>query len=295
VTVDRGGAASRTGIASASRPLARGLHLNGATIMTTATDRHLAIARETGYVGVEVRAERLLADPAELRRAASGVRPGEVWSLNGIGIGLRGDGSLDRPTLEADLPPRLAVCRQVGAAYLMAVPPRRAGLDPARAVESVREGLQLARDEAAREGVRLAFEFLGFFDCPIRTPGLAGQVVDGLDGVDLVLDSCHWHASGATSLGGFPVERLAMVHLNDAPAGEPARIEDADRLLPGEGVIRLPQLLAELRERGYRGPFSLETFNPDHWAADPRDIAVRGLKALRRLLERAGFAVESAP
>jgi 2-keto-myo-inositol isomerase len=274
--------------------VASGLHLNGATIMTTPTDQQIEIAREAGYVGVEVRAERLLADPAELRLAASMIRPGEVWSLNGVGVGLQGDGSLDRPTLERDLPPRLAICRQVGAAYLLAVPPRRAGLDPARAVAGVREGLKLAHDQAAREGIRIAFEFLGFFDCPIRTPGLAGEVVEGLDGVDLVLDSCHWHASDATSLEGFPVERLAMVHLNDAPAKEPARIEDADRLLPGEGVIRLPQLLAELRERRYRGPFSLETFNPDHWAADPREIAIRGREALRTLLEPAGFEVGSA-
>jgi 2-keto-myo-inositol isomerase len=275
--------------------VARGLHLNGATIMTTPTDQHLVIARETGYAGVEVRAERLLADAAELGAAAALVRPGEVWSLNGVGIGVGGDGSLDRAALEADLPPRLAICREVGAAYLLAVPPRRAGLDPAQAVESVREGLAIARDEAAREGVRIAFEFLGFFDCPIRTPGLAGEVVDGLDGVDLVLDACHWHASGAASLDGFPVERLAMVHLNDAPAKEPERIEDADRLLPGEGVIRLRHLLGELRERGYGGPFSLETFNPDHWAADPRKIAIRGREALARLLEPAGFRVGSAP
>jgi 2-keto-myo-inositol isomerase len=271
------------------------LHLNGATIMTTPTDEHLAIARETGYAGVEVRGERLLADAQELRAAAALVRPGEVWSLNGVVIGLQADGSLDRTPLVADLPQRLAICREVGAAYMLAVPPRRAGHDRAHAVESIREGLAIARDEAGREGVRIAFEFLGFFDCPIRTPALAGEVVDGLDGVDLVLDSCHWHASGGPSLDGFPVERLAMVHLNDAPAKEPDRIEDADRLLPGEGVIRLPQLLVELRERGYRGPFSLETFNPDHWAADPREIALRGREALRALLEPAGFPVGSAP
>ena len=41
------------------------VYLNGATIMTTPTDRHVRIARETGYDGVEVRAERLLADPGE--------------------------------------------------------------------------------------------------------------------------------------------------------------------------------------------------------------------------------------
>ena len=67
-----------------ARPRGSGVRLNGATIMTTATDLHLRIARETGYDGVEVRAERLLSEPAEVDRAADEVRPGEVWSLNGI-------------------------------------------------------------------------------------------------------------------------------------------------------------------------------------------------------------------
>jgi hypothetical protein len=51
------------------------VHLNGATIMTTPTDRHLRIARETGYAGVEVRAERLLAVPEEVATTAAIVRP----------------------------------------------------------------------------------------------------------------------------------------------------------------------------------------------------------------------------
>jgi sugar phosphate isomerase/epimerase len=132
--------------------------------------------------------------------------------------------------------------------------------------------------------VRIAFELLGFFDCPIRTPDAAADAVDGVDGVYLVLDSCHWHASGSASLEAYPVERLAMVHLNDAPAKEPARIEDADRVLPGDGVIALPRLVVELRAPGFGGPWSLETFNPAYWEADPLEIARRGRAALERLL-----------
>ena len=255
--------------------------------MTTPTDRQIEIAREAGYDGVEVRAERLLADPVEVSRASRLVRPGEVWSLNGIRIGLAADGSLEEEALEQELAPRLAVCREVGAAYLLAVPPRIAGIDRAAAVGGIRRGLELLRDRLAPGGIGVAFEFLGFFDCPIGTPERAGEVVAGVDGVDLVLDSCHWHASGAGSLDAFPVERLAMVHLNDAPAREPARIEDGDRLLPGEGVIRLEALLRDLADRGYDGPFSLETFNPHHWAADPLEVARRGRAALDPLLAAA--------
>jgi sugar phosphate isomerase/epimerase len=263
----------------------RGLHLNGATIMTTPTGRHVEIARDTGYDGVEVRAERLLEALDELEKAARLVRPDEVWSLNGIQLQLQPDGGLDRARLDAELAPRLEVCRRLGAAYLLVVPPRAAGADRG-AVEAMREGLAVIRDQAAPGAIGVAFEFLGFGDCPIDTPALAGEVVDGLEGVDLVLDSCHWHASGGGSLAAFPIERLAMVHLNDAPAKPPRDIEDADRLLPGLGVIDLAGLVGQLRGAGYDGPWSLETFNPDYWSADPVRVARDGRLRLGQVLDR---------
>ncbi len=261
----------------------KGTHLNGATIMTTPTDRHLRIARAAGYAGVEVRAERLLAAPDELAKAASIVDEREVWSLNGIQLQLLSDGKLDVARLDAELPPRLEVCTALGAAYLLVVPPRTAGADVAGAIVAMREGLTIARDRAAEIGVRVAFEFLGFGDCPIDTPALAGEVIAGVPEAELVLDSCHWHASGSGSLDAFPVDRLAMVHLNDAPPKPPREIEDADRLLPTRGVIRLAELIGALAARGYRGPWSLETFNPEYWAADPMAIAIEGHALLDRV------------
>lgn len=264
-----------------------GVHLNGATIMTTPTDRHLRIARETGYDGVEVRAERLLAAPKEVAAAAAMVRPGEIWSLNGIQLQLTPEGRLDHARLAAEMGPRLDICRRLAVAYLLVVPPRAAGADRERAIDAMRDGLAILRDAAARDGIGVAFEFLGFGDCPIDTPELAGRVVADLPGVDLVLDSCHWHASGSGSLDAFPINRLAMVHLNDAPPKPPREIEDADRLLPGRGVIRLTSLIESLRAAGYRRPWSLETFNPDYWAAPAEEIALEGRAAVARVLDEA--------
>jgi sugar phosphate isomerase/epimerase len=261
-----------------------GVHLNGATIMTTPTARHLRIARDAGFEGIEVRAERLLGAPDELASAAALVRPGEVWSLNGIQLQLVADGGLDRARLAAEMTPRFEICRRLSAAYLLVVPPRAAHADRERAIDAMRDGLAILRDAGARDGIGVAFEFLGFADCPIDTPELAGRVVDDLPGVDLVLDSCHWHASGAGSLDAFPIDRLAMVHLNDAPAKPPREIEDADRLLPQRGVIRLAELVGKLRAGGYRGPWSLETFNPDYWAAPPEEIATQGRQAVAMVL-----------
>jgi 2-keto-myo-inositol isomerase len=147
-----------------------------------------------------------------------------------------------------------------------------------------RDALELARDRADRLGIRIAFEFLGFADCPINSPAIATDTVDGIEGIDLVLDSCHWHASGAQPLDGYPVDRLALVHLNDAPPKPPREIEDADRLLPGEGVIKLADLRRELETRRYNGPWSLETFNPAYWKEDPEAVARRGFEAVTRVL-----------
>jgi 2-keto-myo-inositol isomerase len=259
-------------------------YLNGATIMTSATPRQLEVARAIGYAGIEARVERLLVDRQELASTADAVRAGEVWSLNGVRIGLTQDGDLERATLDADLDARLDICHTIGAAYLLAVPPRVAGLDVATAMNGIREGLAVACDGAARNGIRIAFEFLGFSDCPIGSPAAAAWAIDGISDVDLVLDSCHWHASGGGSLDTFPVERLAMVHLNDAPAKPPREIEDADRVLPGEGVIRLRELVAALRDRGYSGPWSLETFNPSFWEEEPSVVGRRGWASLEALL-----------
>jgi 2-keto-myo-inositol isomerase len=260
------------------------IYLNGATVMTTPTQRSLEIARETGYAGIEARSERLLEDAAEVRATAGIVRPGDVLTLNGVALTVRPDGRMDRQLIEADLRPRLQICQDIGAPYLLSIPPRAPGLETRRAIPGTRDALELARDRADRMGIRIAFEFLGFGDCPINTPAMATETVDGIAGIDLVLDSCHWHASGGQPLDGYPVDRLALVHLNDAPSKPPREIEDADRLLPGEGVIKLADLRRELETRRYNGPWSLETFNPGYWKEDPEAVARRGFEAVTRVL-----------
>ncbi len=151
--------------------------LNGATVMTTPTDRSLMVAKEAGFAGIEARAERLLVSPDEVRTAAKAVRDGEVWSVNGVRLSLHPDGTIDAATLRADLGPRLRITRELRAPYLLAVPPRIAGLSPEQALAGIRAGLVLARDLAAEHRIRVAFEFLGFADCPINSPALAAEVM----------------------------------------------------------------------------------------------------------------------
>lgn len=264
---------------------ASAIYLNGATLMSTTTDRLLTIALDVGYAGIEARAERLLEADEEVEATAALTQPGQIFSLNGISLSMRGDGRMDRAVLESDLRSRLAICERIRAQYLLAVAPRAKGLTASDAMPAMRDALRIVADGAARSAIRVAFEFLGFPDCPINTPTLAGELVDEVREVEVVLDSCHWHASGGGPLSEYPVDRLALVHLNDVATMPPSEIEDADRVLPGEGAIRLAPLVAELAVRGYSGPWSVETFNPSYWQANPDEVARRALTAVRRLVQ----------
>ena len=53
----------------------------------------------------------------------------------------------------------------------------------------------------------------------------------------------------------------------------------------GDGPIDLRAEIGVLRAKGYRGAISLELFNRDLWAKDPRDVLQLGIQRLRELLE----------
>jgi 2-keto-myo-inositol isomerase len=262
------------------------VYLNGATIITTPTARQVEIARAAGYDGVEVRTERLLESPDEMREAAAIVRPGEIWGLCGLAFQLRPDETLDRERLDVDVAPRLEICRVLGASYLLVAPPRRVVADRGKAMHAMQEAVAIARDRAAAQGVKVAFEFQGFEDCPISTPAQAGEVVAGVPGVEVLIDVFHWQVGGSGPLDAFPVDRLAMVHLNDVREKPRSDYVEADRVLPGQGTVA-DSLVRELRARGYTGPWSLETFNPGYWAQDPLRIAQDGRRQIGELLGEA--------
>ncbi len=97
----------------------------------------------------------------------------------------------------------------------------------------------------------------------------------------LLLDAYHLFRGGS----GFATLRLLngaamhVFHLNDYPA-EPDReqMTDAHRLLPGDGVAPLPEMLRDMHAAGFRGALSLELFNRALWEKDPLEVAKRGRK-----------------
>ena len=95
----------------------------------------------------------------------------------------------------------------------------------------------------------------------------------------LLLDAYHLFrgGSGFATLGLLNGAAMHVFHINDYPA-EPERekMTDAHRLLPGDGVGPLPEMLRDMHAAGFRGAMSLELFNRELWEKDPLEVAKLG-------------------
>ena len=113
------------------------------------------------------------------------------------------------------------------------------------------------------------------------------QRPDNRPDIGLVIDTCHFYAGGSelSSIEAVDPEKLLIFHINDVEARPKETIEDAHRLLPGEGVIPLPDILSRLRGIGFDGLCSVELFRPEYWERDPTELATAARAATLGLLE----------
>jgi 2-keto-myo-inositol isomerase len=110
----------------------------------------------------------------------------------------------------------------------------------------------------------------------------------GVPDARILLDPFHMYTGGSQWDG---VSRLAggvvgMVHVNDFPA-EPAkdRIQDRDRLFPGEGIAPLRQLASQLNRAGYAGYVSLELFQEEYGGQNALETARTGLAKMKDAMD----------
>ena len=144
------------------------------------------------------------------------------------------------------------------------------------------DGIRTIAAAAERAGVSAALEPIQreFRDLwtTVSTLGEAAALLDeaGRPDVRLMFDTWHlWNAS----LDEIPRfrDRIAAVHVADWR--EPTRSSN-DRVLPGDGVIDFGPIFEAL---AWDGLYDLEIFSDDLWRLDPRELARKGVAALRRL------------
>jgi sugar phosphate isomerase/epimerase len=103
----------------------------------------------------------------------------------------------------------------------------------------------------------------------------------------LLLDAYHLERTGCGGRGfeDVPARDIFAFQYSDVPpAPLPETRRPADRLPPGQGIVRWREVFELLVEKGYSGYLSYEAPNPEHWSRPPEEIAREGVNASRALL-----------
>lgn len=106
----------------------------------------------------------------------------------------------------------------------------------------------------------------------------------------LLGDVFHIYKGGSDFTGLRMISPAAMpiLHMNDYPADPPRdKITDRDRVMPGDGIAPLTQILRDLRDTGSRAVLSLELFSPAYWEKDPLEVAKTGLAKMKSAVAKA--------
>ncbi len=81
---------------------------------------------------------------------------------------------------------------------------------------------------------------------------------------------------------------IQVFHLNDYPADPPREtIRDGDRVMPGDGIAPLTQIVRDLCDNGSEAVLSLELFSRIYWEKDPLEVAREGLAKMKRAVQSA--------
>jgi 2-keto-myo-inositol isomerase len=276
------------------------LGFNGATTMKATLPEDIAAAGEAGFKALEIWAAKMDAylvnhslDDLNALFTPHRVQPASINSIEFITFRSADDYAL----IKARCHELCARADALGCDTIVVVPSPTpeggAAWDEIKA-ESVRVLHDLA-DIAAPCGVKLAFEFLGFGWCSVRTLAQCWEIVQAVNrpNVGLVIDTCHFYAGGSelASIEALDPAKLFIFHINDVEERPRETIEDAHRLLPGEGVIPLDGILSRLQKIGFDGLCSIELFRPEYWERDPVELATAARAATMKVL-KPYFAVE---
>ncbi len=268
--------------------------LNTSTIKPASLVDKIRIAAEAGYDGIELWNDDLSA------YVESGGRLSDVKRmLEDAGLAVptvvhipgwleAEDGEPYRRALD-EARRRMDQAAAVGAPKIIAGPPK-GSCDYPRSIDRYAELLEIGRER----GVLPALEFLGFVE-EVNTINALWRIAGSVDDPDksVVLDSFHIFRGGSSldDMDVVPAEMIAVFHINDAPGTIPrAEQADKDRVLPGDGILPLKEIVVCLERKGFRGALSLELFNPALWAQEPLAVARDGLARVRRIVQEATAA-----
>ncbi|HPJ98366.1 MAG TPA: sugar phosphate isomerase/epimerase [Candidatus Hydrogenedentes bacterium] len=208
-------------------------------------------------------------------------------------IGLWGSIPADPAQWEESLAPtrnRMRMMAAIGSRHAACIPPGRpADVDRTWCARCYRDLVKIGREEY---GISAALEFVGFMESIHRFGDAAGIAIDAnIPDACLIMDTFHLYRGGSGFEGIRHIRGnfIANFHINDVPS-EPAREEmvDKHRIYPGDGILPLASVFQQLKEIDYRGALSIEMFNEEHYAQEPKVVAETALRKTLAVIEGSG-------
>lgn len=267
------------------------LGLNGATIMKADLETDIEVARRAGFPLLEIWGGKLRQylqkhSTAELadRLKEAGVKPLSINSVERATFAGKDWEKVERTCREF-----ASIAGEIGCEYVVVVPGKRPpGVTDSEVKEESVAVLEAFADIAGMHEVKISFEFLGFPWCSVRTVEQAWEIVSEVDRpeVGLVIDTFHFHIGGSSLAALRLIEpaKLFILHISDCEDRPVAQLQDAHRLLPGEGILPVKRIVNELKAIGYDRVASIEIFRPEYWERDPFELAVAARAAAEKTL-----------
>ena len=128
---------------------------------------------------------------------------------------------------------------------------------------------------AKRYDMNLCFELVGFPRSSVRNIEAAKEIVEAVDmeNVGYVFDAYNiFLYNGQNDFEPMKLvepEKIFAIHLNSADDVPEKERAQEKRCFVDEGVIDIDRFFYVLKEIGYNGMCSIETFRPQHWAKTP--------------------------
>lgn len=264
--------------------------INQATTMPTDFETDLRAYAAAGFRAVELWLDKAIAYTEKNGLAAAQRLLGELKlepiCACGQGGLLLAEGE-ERANALREFERRLKLGQALGAPKFIAYE-GKPGKPTPELYDRVVANIQEIGAMAESYGVTLALEFIKGAQVLGSMFTMTQMVVRAArPNVGVLFDFFHFWAgiSKMSDLEALPADKLAFVHVNDAPALPREMLADAHRVWLGQGCFPLREFRAHLLRLGYKDGVSIELFNRDVWAQAPYEAAKAAYRNVNDFIE----------
>jgi len=231
----------------------------------------------------------LLGQPGGLEEAQAALAPGGVdcTTVNHV-FGCFPNLPEDTGRAASELNRAIDIAAGVGAGQIYLISGGRGALDWESAAERFAELVAPCRDHGLSKGVLLLVENASALNVDIH---MAHTLPDATRlaemagiGVCVEFHAC-WMEANLRANVRKALPLAGLVQVSDYVLGDRTT---PCRAVPGDGVIPLERIIAELLEDGYEGLFDLELVGPRIVAEGPRSAIARSAERISQILTRLG-------